>query len=448
MRSDLRKIWIVARTEFASAIRTRSFLIVVMLLPVLTGGSILLQLFVLKRVDTRPRSIAVIDRTSELFPSLERASKLHNAQTVNPRGELILPRIALTQIPIDTRGQVDPIVVLKLSDQVRRGELDAFVEIPKGAIELPDSVQATPMMLAYHSDNPNDDVLPKWLSGAVNDEIRSRRYHSSGIDQSIADRVNQPLSIDKLGLLERESSTSGGPPAIKAAQKVDPIRTAVAPAVLMFAMYFVIMTSSPQLLSSVLEEKMSKISEVLLGSIKPFELMMGKLLGNTAIALLLALLYVGGGYSVAVYQGYGDIISPSLLVAFGLFLVVAVLLYGSLYLAVGSACSELKDAQTLMMPIMTLSMFPAFVWIAILRDPSSPLSVGLALFPPASPFLMLMRMAMRPAPPFWQVGLSIVLSTLTAVFCVWAAARIFRVGLLMQGKSPTFRELSRWVVAR
>ena len=78
-------------------------------------------------------------------------------------------------------------------------------------------------------------------------------------------------------------------------------------------------------------------------------------------------------------------------------------------MAVGAACSELKDAQSLMMPVMLLSMFPTFVWMAVLKSPSSPLAVGLSLFPPASPFLMLMRMAMRPAPPFWQVGLSIVL---------------------------------------
>ena len=101
---------------------------------------------------------------------------------------------------------------------------------------------------------------------------------------------------------------------------------------------------------------------------------------------------------------------PGLLLALGLFLVLAILLYGSLYMAVGAACNELKDAQSLMMPVMLLSMFPAFVWMAVLRNPSSPLSVGLSLFPPASPFLMLMRLALRPAPPVWQVGLSVVLT--------------------------------------
>jgi len=81
---------------------------------------------------------------------------------------------------------------------------------------------------------------------------------------------------------------------------------------------------------------------------------------------------------------------------------------------VGAACSELKDAQSLMMPVMLLSMIPVFVWTAVLKNPTSPLSVGMSLFPPASPFLMLMRLALRPAPPAWQVVLSVVLTTLTA----------------------------------
>ena len=130
---------------------------------------------------------------------------------------------------------------------------------------------------------------------------------------------------------------------------------------------------------------MSRISEVLLGSVTPFELMMGKLLGNAGIAMLLAALYVGGGFAVAAYHGYADVVSPGLIAALVFFLILAILLYGSLYMAVGSACSELKDAQSLMMPVMLLSMFPMFVWTAVLKNPSSPLSVGHVALPAGQP---------------------------------------------------------------
>ncbi len=446
--ADLKKIWIVASTEFGSMIRTKSFLISVMLLPVLTAAAVMVQLFVSKRVDSRPRAITVVDRTDTLYPFLELAARAHNAKALDETGKAIQPRIEVSRVDRGTQGEIDPKVVLDLSDQVRRGALDAFVVIPPRVVEVPSSTRAPAPALQFHSDNPNDDLLRNWLTKSVNGEVRSRRLRSAGIDQSIADRIDQSVSVDNLGLFDRQVSTEGGEIAIKPAQKVDTIRTMVVPAVLMFALFFVIMTSAPQLLNSVLEEKMSKISEVLLGSITPFELMMGKLLGNAGIAVVLAVLYIGSGYAIAAYYGYADVVSSSLLLAMCVFLLLAILLYGSLYMAVGSACNELKDAQSLMMPVMMLSMFPTFVWVAVLRSPSSPLAVGLALFPPASPFLMLMRIAMRPPPPFWQVALSIVLCTLTSLFCVWAAAKIFRTGLLMQGKSPSYRELARWVFAR
>ena len=359
------------------------------------------------------------------------------------KDQAVRPRLAPSQAVA-----ADAAVSLALSDRVRRGELDAYVVIPADAIQAPPSGTAGPPAMEYHSDNPNDDVVRNWLAPAVNAEVRARRFRGAGMNQAVAERLNQPLAIENLGLVARQESATGGQPAIKAAEKVDPIRTKAVPSVLMFVMFFVIMTSAPQLLNSVLEEKMSKISEVLLGSITPFELMMGKLLGNTGIAMVLAALYIGGGYATAAYYGYADVVSAWLLGALGLYLVLAILLYGSLYMAVGSACNELKDAQSLMMPVMLLSMFPVFVWTAVLRNPSSPLAVGMSLFPPASPFLMLMRLGMRPAPPAWQVGLSVVGTALTALFCIWAAGKIFRTGLLMQGKAPSFRELARWVMAK
>jgi ABC-2 type transport system permease protein len=446
MHPDLRKIWIVASTEFGSSIRTRSFLIGVLLLPILMGLALVLHLFVAQRLDTKTRSFAIVDHTGDLYPAIDRAAQAYNAQVTDAKGKQVRPRLAPSLA--GTSGSADDALALELSDKIRQGTLDAFVVLPADATLTPASAAAKPPAVEYHSDNPNDNVVRNWLTATVNAVVRARRFRSAGIDQTLADRLNQPVGINNLSLVDRHSSTTGGQPAIKAAEKVDPIRTTVVPIVLMYVMFFVIMTSTPQLLNSVIEEKMSKISEVLLGSITPFELMMGKLFGNTGIATFLAALYIAGGYGVALYYGYADVVSIWLLVGLALFLVLAIFLYGSLYTAVGSACNELKDAQSLMMPVVLFSSFPVMIWPAILRNPASALSVGLSLFPPASPYLMLMRLGMRPAPPAWQVGLSVVGTTLTALFCVWAAAKIFRIGLLLQGKTPSFRELARWVMAK
>jgi ABC-2 type transport system permease protein len=446
MRPDFKKIWIVTATEFSSSIRTKAFFLGLMFLPLLVGGSIGLQLFLVNRVDARTRSFAVIDRTGTLYPVIERATQTYNDQTVDPAGKTVRPRFAPSLVP--SSASDGPAALLELSERIRRGELDAFVVIPAEAVQTSTPGAAPSAAVEFHSDSPNDDAVRNWLIPTINNEIHERRFRSAGFDPALADRLNQPVRLDNLGLFERDLSNPNGPLAVKPAVMINPIRTAVIPFVLMYVMFLIIMTTTPQLLNSVMEEKLSKISEVLLGSVTPFELMMGKLIGQTGIALLLGALYLAGGYVVASRYDYSDVISSQLLVALGFFVALAVLLYGSLYMAVGSACNELKDAQSLMMPVMMLSMIPVMASPAIIKDPASPLSVGLSLFPPASPYLMLMRLAMRPTPPAWQVGLAVVGTTLTAVLCVWASGKIFRTGLLMQGKTPSFRELARWVMAK
>ena len=187
----------------------------------------------------------MIDRTAALYPFLADSAQKHNSQAVDEQGKAILPRIEISKIDQAASDDVDPAVVLELSDRIRRGELDAYAVIPPAAIEVPRSKTAPAPAVEFHSDNPNDDLLRNWLTAAVNSEVRSRRLRSSGIDQSIVDRIDQPLSVENLGLVDRQITSGGGPPAIKAAQKIDMVRTMLVPAVLMFAMFFVVLTSTP-----------------------------------------------------------------------------------------------------------------------------------------------------------------------------------------------------------
>jgi ABC-2 type transport system permease protein len=248
--------------------------------------------------------------------------------------------------------------------------------------------------------------------------------------------------VSTLGLAERKADGS-----IRQGEKVDELQTFVLPFGLMYLLFIAVMTSAPQLLNAVIEEKMSRISEVLIASVTPFQLMMGKLIGTTVVAVLLALVYFMGGAYAVFATGRWDLLQAPLLMWFMVFLVCAVLIYGSIFLSIGAASSDIKDAQGMMQTAMVLVMLPIFVAPVILRAPESSVSVATSLFPTATPFLMLIRLAMKPGPPMWQVGLSVVLTLLTACAFVWAAGRIFRVGLLMQGKGATFAEMFRWIRA-
>lgn len=452
-----RKVAVVATTEFNNAVRSRAFIASVLMLPLIYGAAILIQVYA-NKADTRPRPFAVVDHTGALYATLAERAESYNRWQTGADGKPTGPHFIPTPVPPGAQPAQE--LLLELSDRVRRGELFAFVEIPESILNEDTSPAGS---VRYYSDTPTDHDLLSWLERALSDEVRSRRFERAGLDQVLVARMNAPVATENLGLLSRSAAavpetptqaggagagTATAPPRIEQARQVDPVRTFAVPVALVFVMFLVIMSTTPQLMQSVLEEKMSKISEVLLGSVSPFELMLGKLVGNAGVALLLASLYLGGAYAAAAKYGYADIVPPYLLAAAVLYIVLAILLFGSLFMAVGAACSELKDAQSLMMPVMILALLPTFFWSVVLTKPSSPISVGVSLFPPATPFLMLMRMALSPAPPAWQVVLSIVLTTLAALACVWAAAKIFRTGLLMQGKPPSFAELARWVVAK
>ena len=181
------------------------------------------------------------------------------------------------------------------------------------------------------------------------------------------------------------------------------------------------MTTVPQLLTAVIEEKMSKISEVLVASVTPFQLMMGKLLGTATVSVLLALMYFAGGVYAIFSSGHWEFLQPHLMAWFILFLICAVLMYGSIFIAIGAASSDMKDAQGMMQFAMLLVMMPMFITPVILRAPSSGIAVGASMFPTAAPFLMLVRLAMTPGPPLWQVLLSAAIMLGSASRC-WSGA--------------------------
>jgi ABC-type Na+ efflux pump permease subunit len=206
-----------------------------------------------------------------------------------------------------------------------------------------------------------------------------------------------------------------------------------------------VMGSGQGLLTTMIEEKSSRVVEVLLSAVSPMQLMAGKLLGHMGISLLAMSLYIGLGLlGLASFSLFG-LLDPSLIFYLFLFFVLSFFMIGSLMMAAGAAVNELREAQSLMMPMMLILMAPWFLWVPISRDPNSTLSVVASFIPPVNTFAMLLRMASTSPPPAWQVWLSVGVGVIGVIGAVWVAAKIFRIGLLMFGKPPDFRTLVRWV---
>jgi ABC-2 type transport system permease protein len=427
------KAVIVAISEFTTLVRSKAFIVGLLMMPLFSAVVFGVMRFTRGATDIRDRRFVVVDRSGALYAPLEAA-----ADEWNVEARAASPQTAPRFLPESAAfAEHDDQARAALSDRVRTDEIYAFVEIPADVLS-PDARSE----IRYYSNHPAYRPLPSWISSTINREIVNRRFRDAAVDRALVSRLTRRVDMSELGLLHRD--TTG---AIKAAAPIDKVRTIGIPVAMMMIVLFSVMSGAPQLLNSVIEEKMSRISEVLIGSVTPFELMMGKLAGSIAVSLLLASVYVIGGLGVARRLGYDDVVHGGDIALLFLFLLMASFMFGSVFITIGAACSDLKDAQGMMPPAMLLLMLPWLTWFAVLNAPDSPLAVGLSLLPTATPFLMLLRIMLPPGPPLWQIVLSIALTTVATTAMVYAAGKIFRTGLLMQGKGASFAEMWRWVRA-
>jgi ABC-2 type transport system permease protein len=434
------KTLIVAQSEFATLVRSKAFIVSIVLMPVVMVLSVVLMRATKNATDGKDRTFAVVDYTGVLGEPLVAVAQVLNAGSgdlVDPQAPRTTPRFIPVEVKSNGRAPDD--LRMELSDRVRREELFAFVELPENLLDPDARAQ-----IRYYSNHPSYNALAMWLRATVNGIVLNERFRRASIDRALVARLTRQAPVENLGLFERDPVGS-----VKQAEEVDQVRAQGVPLAMLVLMYITVMSSAPQLLNSVIEEKMSRISEVLMGAITPFQLMMGKLVGSVGVSVLLAAIYIGGGLVVAQYWGgYASAVTPGALAWFTLFLVMAGLIFGSIFIAIGAACNDLKDTQSMATPAMVLVMLPMFTWMSVLRAPDGMTAAVLSLIPTAAPFLMMLRISLRPGPPAWQIALSIALMAGTVVLAIWAAGKIFRTGLLMQGKSATMTEMLRWVRAK
>jgi ABC-2 type transport system permease protein len=428
----MRRILVIAETEFLALVRTKAFIIGVLLVPALMVVFISFMNYAEDHVDTTDRTIAVIDDTGVLFAALASRAATHNEEAGSGDAKKA-PHFLLREIAAAGRDRDD--VTVELSEQVRGESLFAFVEIPARILEGGDDGA-----VRFYALSRSARPVTAWLQAAITEAVAERRFAAAGIDRARVKELIEPATITRFGLVERGPDNRAVP-----AREVDDLERIGLPMFVLVLMFMSVMTGAMHLLNAIIEEKMSKISEVLLGSVTPVELLSGKLAGVVGVSLLLTVVYLLGGIYMVIAMGRPDLIDIGVIGWFMVFMVSAALMFGAIFLAVGSACSDLKDSQSMVQPAMMLIVLAYLASFVVMQAPDSSLSVGLSMFPTIAPFAMVLRLAMPPGPPLWQVLLSVVLLMAATWAVVWSAGRIFRVGLLMQGKPPNIPELLKWI---
>ncbi len=324
---------------------------------------------------------------------------------------------------------------LTLSDQVRRGEIDSFVEIPADVF-CATGAKGPAKLLFYAENAPLADERG-WLFGIVNDAVRAQRLKDDHIDPAVVNRADIPVLVEPERLAEQ--SESGEAPAPKQASEM---QATLVPFGMMMLMWMVIFLAAQPMLESVMEEKSQRIAEVLLGSVNSFQLMLGKLLGGIGGSLTVLAVYGAGGYMAARHYDVADLAPLRVVPWFIVFQVLAVLLFGSIFMAIGAAANQMKEAQGMLLPAWLVFMYPLFVWIQVVQQPNGAFATWLSLVPPGIPLMMVLRICASGSVPLWQPLLGVVIMVAFTLAVVAAAGRVFRIGILAQGKAPTLLELA------
>jgi ABC-type Na+ efflux pump permease subunit len=431
------KIWTIAVREYRAIVGAKAFMIALVLMPALIFGGMAIQSMMESRESAQKRRIVVVDATGVLLPKLQEAAKARNEMEAGDgKGkDRAMPHLDIEAGP---KGPATDQMRLDLSDRVRRGEIDSFVIIPADVLAL-NRPNGLPKVLLY-AENAPLAAEKAWLAAAVNEVVRTHRLEESGIDPDVVKQADLPVLVEPERLSEKAE-----PGGENAPQQASEIQTTLLPFGMMMLMWMVIFLAAQPMLESAMEEKSQRIAEVLLGSVNCFQLMLGKLLGGIGGSLTVLVFYAVGGYFAARHYDVVDMVPLRIVPWFIVFQVLAVLLFGSIFMAIGASVNQMKEAQGLLMPAWLVFMYPLFVWFQVVREPNGSFATWLSLVPPGVPLMMVLRIGASPTVPLWQPLLGVLIMVAFTLAVVAAAGRVFRIGILAQGKTPSMLELATWV---
>ncbi|RTQ50594.1 ABC transporter permease [Hymenobacter gummosus] len=438
------KIWLIAQREYLTRVRKKSFIIMSLIGPLLTVALFAVPVLIAKMSDSG-KVVAVAD-AGGLF-----AGKLPEAKD----------DISFTRVSSD---------LVTAKAEFNKAKYDALLYIPKLDISNPNGFQV-------FSRKGLGMALERDINRAVNNAVENQRLQKAGIDRTVLDNLKADVDLQTVSLSdEGERSSSTG------------ISTGVAYAA-GFLIYIFIFIYGVQIMRGVMEEKTNRIVEVVISSVKPFQLMMGKVLGIAGVGFTQLALWVVLSMGISsVMAGSmspekiaedrmarttavarvdtpqdksakkenmmaqftqaldnADLNVPLLVGCFLFYFLGGYLFYGALFGAIGSAVDSETDTQQFMMPVTMPLVLTFVVSQAILTtNPNGQVAFWMSIFPLTSPIAMMMRLPFGGV-PMWQLGLSMALLIAGFVGAIWLAGRIYRVGILMYGKKVTYGELSKWL---
>ncbi len=407
-------VWAVIRREYLQRVRSKWFIIATVAGPILMAALMFVPVYFAAQGERGERVLAVVDQTDVLY-------------------ERLAPRLEAAGYDVSQEAYSEN-VFAALTQRIEDGEIGVFLVLDEGTMS---AGQARLVAKQRPSSLRSLSIRQAVVASALEQQLES-----AGVDA---------VSMLQGGALEVEVLSAG--------PRDRPAQLGVSFIGAMF-LYMVILLYSVSVMRATLEEKTTRVVEVIVSAMKPWHLMLGKILGVGAVGLTQMAVWAASAV-VLVSAGLPALIASrpelaqlselqavlpgvKLVLLFLGFFVFGFFMFSGLYAAVGAMCSTDEEAQQAQFPVTMFVIVPMMFLTPVLNDPSGSLAVGLSLFPLFTPIIMWIRVASEAA-PLWQIGLSFLLMGLTIVAIAWVAGRIYKVGILMAGKRPTLPELLRWV---
>jgi ABC-2 type transport system permease protein len=449
---SIRRALEVALREFRTTVLTKSFLFGVVILPAIVWGLAIAMPLLLHEP---PRPLVGKVALSGADEAMERAfrSEFDRAR-VSERRERETGRLEAAisaELPPAVRDQLRKQLERLLEEPLPEVEVErlapgADLADPKERVRTGDLlalIEIDPAVLTTEiADNHCELFLGEGVTRKHFEELREAaqravvvaRAEAAGVDLEHARRV-----LAQPAVVTTTVTRAGGE------AKDSEITRILVPMAFMLLVWMASWITGNFLLTSTIEEKSSRVIEVLLSAVSPLELLSGKILGQCCVGLVMLAIYGGGGVGAALQFGYAHFVPPEKLAFLLLYFVMAYLMVASTMAAVGSAVNELREAQSLLGPVTLVFMVPLLAWFFISDNPNSAFATAISFVPPMTPFTMILRVTAVESVPTWQIVATTVVGFAGVLGMIWAAAKIFRIGVLSAGKAPSPAELWRWL---
>jgi ABC-2 type transport system permease protein len=423
----MHNVWTLMQREYLERVRSRSFVIFTLLMPAFMAGSVLIPAKLAEMNSGGVRHLVLVVNNpqiatavmQELGPSKPQASTSPDEEALGPTTYVVQVDTTPTEAERDL-----------LRQQVSDGKITGFLWLTDDALAK--------HSVTYSTKEAADFGQSVELRNAVRTAITKQHLTAKGMSGPEVESLLTPIDLKTVRIEKGREGASGTAVFVTAIGMV-------------MLLYVVVMIYGVSVMRSVIEEKSTRILEVLLSSVTSKELLAGKILGVGAVGLTQILIWVT---CAVLFSVPGLIASKSFLgevhipiagmVAFAIFFLLGYLLYSSMYAAIGSMVTTDQEAQQMQWPAMIPIILAVFMTNPVLQHPNSPLSFWLSMVPFFAPILMLVRVLIE-QPPLWQLALCVVIMLGTIYGLLALSSRIYRVGILMYGKRPTLAELRRWL---